>query len=203
MMVACKRKEAGKEVASGVRVEITPFKINKIILRDTTSIRNVFYNQSDSGRTSVYGYLYDYDKETRYLNSYQFNEFSRSVWDLIKNPGDHVYYDPNGKALTQKEAMDRIVRCDMIQQVEFDSEGNEIIRSRYMCDSASAVFNINMIKFYETWYFNPANNMIERDILGYSLHEFVADKMAFRELFTVFVNDAALKKAKQYYFSKH
>jgi len=39
-------------------------------------------------------------------------------------------------------------------------------------------------------------------MLGYSVHEYVADKNAFRELFDVFVNDAALEKARKYYFNK-
>ena len=44
--------------------------------------------------------------------------------------------------------------------------------------------------------------MIERELLGYSVHEYVPDKFAFRELFNVFVNDVALQKARKYYFNK-
>jgi hypothetical protein len=110
--------------------------------------------------------------------------------------------NPLGNVSSAKEVKDRVVQCAMVEESMFDANGDEIVQSKFMCDSMSSIRNINQIRFFESWYFNPATNMIERELLGYSLHEFVSDKNAFRELFDVFVNEAALEKARKYYFNK-
>ena len=61
--------------------------------------------------------------------------------------------------------------------------------------------NIVRIDFYESWYFNSDNNMIEKETLGYSLFEYVPAKEAYRQLYFVFKDEAALEKAKKYYFA--
>jgi len=198
---ACSRKQE-KDIphSEQQRVEITPFKINKVLLIDTQSIKTV-YLLSDSGRMSIAQYQYNWGKDYKYLDFASFSALRKAVWALVKSPGSRVFVNPLDKVSGQKEVQDRVVQCGMVEEVNFDAEGNEIIKSRFNCDSMSTIRNINQIRFFESWYFNSKTNMIEREVLGYSLHEFVADKNAFRELFDVFVNDAALEKARKFYFN--
>lgn len=199
---ACSRKEEKDTPGSdSKRVEITPFKINKVQLIDTQSIRTV-YLLSDSGRMSIAEYQYNWGKDYKYLDFASFSALRKAVWALVKAPGSRVYVNPLGNASTPAEVKERVVQCGMIEESMFDSEGNEIIKSRFNCDSMSTIRHINQIRFFESWYFNSQTNMVERELLGYSVHEFVAEKNAFRELFNVFVNDAALEKARKYYFNK-
>jgi hypothetical protein len=200
-LAACCKKEGGGESAPDKRVEITPFKINKVILRDTQMIRSMYFD-ADSGRLSLCEYEEYFGRAYSYLNYTEFNALRKAVWALIKVPGTKIYIDPNAKPATLQEVKDRVVKCAMVEESAFDTEGNEVIQSKFMCDSTSAIHGINMIRYFETWYFNPENNMIERELLGYSVHEYVADKFAFRELFNVFVSDAALEKARKHYFNK-
>jgi hypothetical protein len=201
ILAACSKKGGEKEALSDDRMEITPFKINKIILRDTQSVKTMYF-ETDSGRLSTWEYREYSGREYVYLDQTQFNAFRKAIWIMVNAPGSKVFMDPNKKALSPQEVRDRVVRCGLMEEVSFDAEGNELLKSRYVCDSTSAIHNINMIRYFESWYFNPKNNMIERELLGYSVHEYVADKFAFRELFNVFVNDQALEKAKKHYFSK-
>lgn len=201
-VAACsKKEEKGIAKKDKALVEITPFKINKVLLMDTQSIKTAFI-LSDSGRMSIAEYQYNWGRDYRYLDFTSFSALRKAVWALVKAPGSRVFVNPFDKASGQKEVQDRVVQCGMVEESTFDAEGNEIIKSRFNCDSMSTIRNINQIRFFESWYFNSQTNMIERELLGYSVHEFVADKNAFRELFNVFVNDAALETARKYYFNK-
>jgi hypothetical protein len=195
---SCSKKESKESIQQ--RIEITPFKINKVLLMDTQSIKTVFV-LADSGRMSIAEYQYNWGRDYKFLDLTSFNALRKAVWALVKSPGARVFVNPLNNASSQKEVQDRVVQCGTIQETAFDAEGNEVIQTRFNCDSMSAIRNINQIRFFESWYFNSETNMIERELLGYSVHEFVADKNAFRELFDVFVNDAALEKARKYYFN--
>jgi hypothetical protein len=197
---SCSKKEEKNSVPEQ-RIEITPFKINKVQLIDTQSIRTV-YLLSDSGRMSIAEYQYNWGKDYKYLDFASFSALRKAVWALVKAPGSKVFVNPLEKASGQKEVQDRIIQCGMVEESTFDADGNEIITSKFNCDSLSTIRHINQIRFFESWYFNSQTNMVERELLGYSVHEYVADKNAFRELFNVFVNDAAAEKARKYYFNK-
>ena len=197
---ACAKTE-DKNSETEKRREITPFKLTKILLRDTQSVKTAYF-LADSGRMTITAYQEDWDKDYKFLDNTSFSALRKAIWALVRNPDSRVYVNPTANASTPQEVKDRIVQCAMIEESSFDTEGNEIIQSRMNCDSMSTIRNINQIRFFESWYFNPATNMIERELLGYSVHEYVADKNAFRELFDVFVNDAALEKARKYYFNK-
>ena len=60
---------------------------------------------------------------------------------------------------------------------------------------------ISRIIFFESWYLNTKTNLIEKETLGYSVWQYVKDKEAYRELFVVFRDEKAIKKAKKYYFN--
>ena len=199
---ACSNKEGEPGPGGNAeRVEITPFKINKVLLRDTELVKTV-YMLTDSGRMSITDYQYNWDKDYKFLDYTGFTALRQAVWALVRNPGSKVYVNPMGNASTPSEVKERVIQCAMIEESSFDKNGDETIQSKYMCDSVTTIRNINQIRFFESWYFNSATNMIERELLGYSVHEYVPDKMAFRELFDVFVNEKALEKARKYYFNK-
>ncbi len=198
---SCSRKGETQMTSATQRTEITPFKINKILLRDTQLIKS-FYAEADSGRMSINEYEINWGREYKFLDYTSFNALRKAIWTLVKNPESRVYINQFEKAASAQELKDRVTACAMLEESSFDAEGNEVIQSRFNCDSMTTIRNINQIRFFEAWYFNPETNMIERDLLGYSVHEFVSDKNAFRELFDVFVSDEALQKARKYYFNK-
>ena len=203
-LIACSRKEGTETVSNGKRTEITPFKISRVILKDTTSVKTISAMAKLYDSTmSVSDYVYNFDTETRYLNFYQFGLVKNGIWGLIKNPESKVFTDPMGKPLTAAEKRDRIALCDSIHESVFDANGEEINMVRYACDTTSVLTGINRIDFYESWYFNSTNNMLERDLLGYSFHQYVKEKNAFRNVFYVFKDEAGFEKAKKHYFSKH
>jgi hypothetical protein len=198
---SCSRKGEKDMGSASQRTEITPFKINKILLRDTQLIKS-FYAEADSGRMTINEYIENWGRDYKFLDNTSFNALRKAIWTLVKNPESRVYINQFETPASAKEVKERVIACAMLEETSFDAEGNEVIQSRFNCDSMTTIRNINQIRFFESWYFNPETNMIERELLGYSVHEFVSDKNAFRELFDVFVNDAALQKARQYYFNK-
>jgi hypothetical protein len=193
--IGCNRKvkEKIKDQVLG-RFEIAPFKVTKMLLRDTTQLKTL-YSQTDSGRVRVSDYVELMD-EMLYLNKKDFRNFENAVWKIVHQPGSHVYIDGD-KPATLDELRSRVVLCDSVRMSAFDANGDEVVSTVFACDSVTKVRNINMIRFAEAWYFNPANNMIERETLGYSLYEWVPDKQGFRNLFQVYPNQEAYKKAKE------
>ena len=91
------------------------------------------------------------------------------------------------------------MRCDSIIESFFDAQGNEVVKKSFACDSTSIFRDICRIDFYETWYFNKETNMIEKDVIGYSVLKFVEERNAFKQLFSVLRDEQAIKKWNKYY----
>jgi len=144
---ACSRKD-DKTSETEKRIEITPFKINKILLRDTQSVKTAYF-LGDSGRMSITQYQEDWDKDYKFLDNTSFSALRKAIWALVRNPGSRVFVNPMANASTPQEVKDRIVQCAMIEESSFDAEGNEIIQSRMNCESMSSVRNINQISCLE------------------------------------------------------
>jgi hypothetical protein len=196
-LVACGRKTKEKEKQND-RIEITPFIVTKMILKDTTQLKTI-YAQTDSGRISVSDYKEYVDDLPMYLDRLQFKNFENAMWALVADPKSNVFIagdKPAGKG----ELFSRVVECDSVKTVSYNEKGEEIIGTSFNCDSMSVVHHINMIRFAETWYFNKSNNMIEREVLGYSVFQWVPEKMGFRSLFEVYPNEESRRKAKKYDF---
>jgi hypothetical protein len=198
VMVACGRKSKEKEKVKEERIEITPFIVTKMILKDTTQLKTI-YAQTDSGRISVSDYKEYVDDLPMYLDKLQFKNFENAMWDLVRNPGSMVF-SGSDKPITKAALRERVIQCDSIKEVSYDAKGEEVVKLSFMCDSTTSIHNINMIRFAETWYFNKANNMIEREILGYSVFQWVPEKMGFRSLFEVYPSEESRKRAKKYDF---
>ena len=184
------------------RIEITPFKISEVILKDTEQVKTAFA-KSDGGKLSVNDYNYYYTRPAFYIDQKQFSVFKNAIWTLVRNPKSKVYFQMGGaetKPVAYQQLRDKVCLCDSIAESFFDAKGSEIVTMRWACDSTSVVSQINKIEFYESWYFNPQNNMIEREILGYAVLQYVEEKEAWKQLFLVFKDEESVKKSKKYYF---
>ncbi len=181
-----------KETVAENRMEITPFIVTQVILRDTTQERT-----DSTGKVLANNVASAFGKY-EILNEEQFEQLQAAVWALVNDPKSKVYaHGTASVASSQKEIRERLIECDSMKEASFDAQGNEIITSKFACDSTSTVLGIKMIRFCESWYFNKETNMVEKDILGYSVLTYVPQKQAFKPLFYVYRDEEATKKAKK------
>ncbi len=200
LISSCSRNPGEPRARSGKnneRIEITPFIVNKVILLDTTQIKTM-YAQSDSGKMTLSEYDSYFSQPCLYFNKLQFEQLKSVVWRLVRDPKSKVYPGLGTSPYEAKALRDRVIVCDSVAESAFDEKGKEVITMRWMCDSTMIVSEINMIQFFESWYFNPENNMIERETLGYTVLQYVKEKEAYKYLFYVFRDEEAVKKAKKY-----
>lgn len=195
---ACKPSENnGKtEKANGKRVEISPYMESVVVLRDTTTIKTA-YLQSDSGRMAMFQYEQNNGNGLSFLNVDQFKVLKNSIWQLIFEPGTNIYDDIFSPPLTSKGLKDKLIECDSIIESDFDASGKETVKAMWCCDSVSLINRINMLKFYEAWYYNPNSKMVEKDLLGYTVFTYNDQKRAFKYLFSAFRDKDAVKLAQK------
>lgn len=196
VIYSCSPSSSRENSKSTARIEICAYKETEVILKDTMQVRTA-YTRSDSGRMSMYEFSNYYARPYSYLNAQQFGAFKSAVWMLVKDPKSKVYRN-SGKPISPKEVRDLFIKCDSIEQISYDSKGIEERKFIFACDSGSMVEQINKIVFFESWYFNPSTNLIERDLLGYSLWAFMWHKEAWQEVFMVFKDEESFKKTQKY-----
>jgi gliding motility associated protien GldN len=92
---------------------------------------------------------------------------------------------------------DKLKKCDSIKESNFDAEGNEIITSRWNCDSTSIFEEIYKYKLKEDWFFDKQKSVLEVRILGIGAYQYVEAKDGYLELFWVYF------PACRPYFAKH
>lgn len=180
----CGRKKHSTKKNKEGRIEIVPFYRDRVMVQDLHEID-----------TSMY-----LVEPEEFLDKTEYKIFKNAIWSIIRDPKSKVYNWIDELA-TAKELRDRVAYCDSITESSFDSEGHEIIRARFLCDSTTIMDNLSCVEFYETWYLNTKTNLIEKETLGYAIWQYVKDKEAFREIFLVFKDDKAREKCKKYYFS--
>lgn len=189
---------SGPSKESKERIEISPYKVTEVILKDTMQVKTA-YAKCDSGRATMYEFSRDYCSPHVYLNMQQFGEFQKAVWGMVRQPKSKVLKSIGGPAFSARDLRSMFKRCDSLEQISYDAKGNEMSNTVFVCDSTSLVEQINKVVFYESWYFNPASNMIERDLLGYAVYAYMADKEAWRELFFVMRDEKSLEKVRKYW----
>lgn len=173
-------------------VEITPFIINKVMLYDTTQLKNF-----PSGMLQV---DYMQMKGAYFLDQAGLNAFRTQMNAAFMNPKSLIYYSPFDETpLTQKQKRDKYMKCDSLMQTNVDASGKEVTTEIFACDSTSFFYMMSTINFYESWYYNKRTSEIEKKQLGYSVWQYDSDKEAFRELFIYFVSEEARKKAIKYF----
>ena len=92
---------------------------------------------------------------------------------------------------------DKLKKCDSIKESSFDAEGNEVITSRWNCDSTSIFREIYKYRLKEDWFFDKQKSVLEVRILGIGAYQYVEAKDGFLELFWVYF------PACRPYFAKH
>ncbi len=81
---------------------------------------------------------------------------------------------------------DKLKKCDSIKESSFDAEGNEIITSRWNCDSTSIFREVLKYQLKEDWFFDKQKSVLEVRILGLGAYQYVEEKEAYKELFWVY-----------------
>jgi gliding motility associated protien GldN len=81
---------------------------------------------------------------------------------------------------------DKLKKCDSIKESSFDAEGNEILTSRWNCDSTGIYRNVIKYRLKEDWFFDKQKSVLEVRILGIAAFEYVEDKEAYKDLFWVY-----------------
>ena len=181
-MSSCGRKK--HKATTEERIEIIPFYQTTVTIKD--------FHLIDTNLVLV--------EPEEFFNNEQAAEFNKAMWAMVKNPKSKIFTDGySATPMTYQDLRDRLIICDSV--VSFDKDGNQDGPPVWMCDSVSKMWHVNRIRFFESWYLNTKTNLIEKETLGYALWEYVAEKEAYRELFSVFRDDKAIEKAKKYYFS--
>lgn len=178
------------------RKEITPFIKTSVLLKDTAKIANVAAR--GDGNMSMHEYNDATMAQAHYLSPQQFAGFQSAMWAVVKSPKSKAYQYYGAKPWTSKELRERMMVCDSVTESFLDGKGQEVQQNGYRCDSISRLRHISKIDFYESWYFNPSTNMIEKEILGYCVWEYIEEWKAYRGLFNVFKDQAAADKVKKY-----
>lgn len=197
LFLSCSRKP-GADAAKKDRVELTPFVISEVVLKDTMQLKTAVARSMDSGRTSLSDYRINFDLEPRFFSELEFRNFRRALWQVIRDPKSRVYMGEDLHPAGKQEIRDKVVLCDSILMAEYDAEGEEMTTHLWACDSTSMIYNANKIRFFEARYFNPSTGAIEIETLGYSVMSFITEKEAWKELFYVFRDEATAKRAKQF-----
>ncbi len=200
---SCGKKEEAPTAGKDDRMEITPFMVTKVFLKDTVVINREYTADSTHKQRAEPAFNYD-GNPVLFLNEKQFGQFKEVIWALINDPKSKVLVPsssvaPEWKPADKSRLHDRLIICDSVAQISFDKNGDEVATPVWACDSVSIVDAIGKIHFYESWYFNKTTNMIERDVLGYSVFQYVVDKQAYRQLFYVFRDEQAFIKVKKLY----
>ena len=81
---------------------------------------------------------------------------------------------------------DKLKKCDSIKESSFDADGNEIMTSRWNCDSTSIFRNVISYQMKEDWFFDKQKSVLEVRILGLGAREYVEEKEAYKGLFWVY-----------------
>lgn len=123
------------------------------------------------------GYDPPFSYDQLFLSQAQFEAFEKNLWKALKDSTTKVY--PN------------------------DGVNNKPINKKKFFENAKEWTwgHLTMIETYETWYFDPNTNLIERDVLGYQVMEYVKDKQAYRILGCIFKDEKTKKKVNDLYLS--
>lgn len=81
---------------------------------------------------------------------------------------------------------DKLKKCDSIKESSFDADGNEILTSRWNCDSTSIFREVLRFSMKEDWFFDKQKSVLEVRILGLGAKQYVEDKEAYKDLFWVY-----------------
>jgi hypothetical protein len=164
----------------------------RILIKDTTQLAVAAVNLYPEAPIS------NYLSQTfvSFLEPSYFNEFKQDVSKIAYSKEALVYRDEYtlSSGLTVKEMKARILICDSINIQDVDANGKVNITRKYKCDSVSTLEKITAIDFYEAWYFNEKNKMIEKDVLAYQILKYNEEKKVYIPIFFILKDEEAKKK---------
>lgn len=187
------------KAAPAARREMARLIRTRVMIKDTSTLGTVTATYGDPSFPLSYHIA---DTYVNYLEPSYFYEFKQSIHKMARSKAALIYSGWNlDSPLKVKEITDRYTLCDSIIQVSVDADGNEIVTSTFHCDSTSRIENVAAVNFYESWYFNESNAMIEKEVLAYEILSYDQDKNAFRPLFMIVKDEEARKKLIRLYFN--
>ncbi len=77
---------------------------------------------------------------------------------------------------------DQFTECDSIKESSFDANGNEIITSRWNCDSTSLLRKILKYRVKEDWFFDKQRSVLDVRILGICPFIYLEDKETYKDM---------------------
>ncbi len=195
ILISCKQQnsEVKLESKENDRTEVTSCIETSIVLRDTTSLSRI--GKEFEGRP-VMSYNSANETYRTFLSEPEFQIIIKSIKKLMNKPESFVYSDILGEPMNSNEIKNRMIICDSILESNFDASGKETVVAILACDSTSEFKHINMIKFYESWFVNNKTNLLEKEMLGYSVFGYDYDKRAYKELFSVFNDSISREKVR-------
>lgn len=80
----------------------------------------------------------------------------------------------------------KLVECDSVKESNFDQNGEEIITSRWNCDSTTILQKLTVLRLKEDWFFDKQKSVLEVRILGMQVLMVDEEKGALKPLFWVY-----------------
>jgi gliding motility associated protien GldN len=88
--------------------------------------------------------------------------------------------------MTLSQIKEKIVKCDSIDEISADAEGNEFTTKIFKCDSTSIYEKVTKVKLKEDWFFDKQKSVLEVRILGLCVMKYDEAKDIYIEVFWVY-----------------
>ena len=88
--------------------------------------------------------------------------------------------------LTLSQIREKIVKCDSIDEINADAEGNEFTTKVFKCDSTTIYQNVTKLRLKEDWFFDKQKSVLEVRILGLSAMKYDEAKDLYISMFWVY-----------------
>jgi hypothetical protein len=132
-----------------------------VMLKDTTTLNTVSnrYGSSEPIATYITQTYFNF------MEPVYFTDFKEKVLKMAYSKDAHIFSNWDLKnGLSASEIKEMLV-LKHFKEIENPLTG--AIDS--ITDETSTTENISVVDFYETWYYNQKNNMIEKDVLAYQV----------------------------------
>lgn len=179
------KTNAEKRNSENDLIEITPFIEVDIWLYDTTK-----ENSSECPRHPPMEVF-----PSKFLNQKGFNLLTNQLKQTYNDPNTLIYSDPESKLpASLKERKRLIIKCDSIESVSIRFKGKTYANKALNYDSTTFWKNVDIVKFFESWYYNKRTGEIVKKQLGYAIVKFHYDKGAFRVWYYYFNSKESREK---------
>jgi gliding motility associated protien GldN len=88
--------------------------------------------------------------------------------------------------MTLSQIREKLVKCDSVNEIGADDQGNEVVTRLFKCDSTTIYENVTKIRLKEDWFFDKQKSVLEVRILGLSAMKYDEAKDIYTEVFWVY-----------------